>query len=266
MQIDESDALPTDRKPTLGQITTDASLAISAGADTTSSALTSCIYCLTKNPADLKRLREEVDALFSDGDDENVLFDNQKLAELKFLNAVINETLRLFPPVPSGIERAPYPGTGTKVFGEHVLPEGNSVTIPTYALHRDPRYFAPLPDAFWPERWTLAEHNKGDISSEGRSFENVEIVEADAPKPKITHNMVAFIPFSYGPRNCIGMRLAMLEMRIVLSLLVRKFDFAPAPGEGCEGLNRFEETIQDWFAISVGRLNVKVTPRFEKEV
>ena len=51
--------------------------------------LTSCIYCLTKNPAELKRLREEVDALFADGDDENVLFDAQKLADAKYLNAVV---------------------------------------------------------------------------------------------------------------------------------------------------------------------------------
>ncbi len=60
------------------------------------------------------------------------------------------------------------------------------------------------------------------------------------------------------------MRLAMLEMRIVLSLLVRKFEFSPAPGEGREDMNNYEETIQDWFAVSVGRLNVKLTPRVEK--
>lgn len=267
--IDESDYLPTDRKPTMGQITTDASFAISAGADTTSSVLTSCIYCLTKNPADQKRLREEVDSLFSEGDDESVLFDNQRLADMKYLNAVVNETLRLFPPVPSGSERAPYPGTGNKVFGGHVIPEGNSVSIPTYSLHRDPRYFAPLPDTFWPERWILCETtNSSSLDSrtpEDTSEESITKAEdLDAPKPRITHNMAAFIPFSYGPRNCVGMRLAMLEMRIVLSLLVRKFDFAPAPGEGHEDLDRYEEKMQDWFAISVGSLNIKITPRLEK--
>lgn len=89
-QIDESDALPADRKPTMGQITTDASLAMTAGADTTSGVLTSCVYCLTKNPAVVKRLREEVDALFADaGDDESVLFDSQALAGMKFLNAAM---------------------------------------------------------------------------------------------------------------------------------------------------------------------------------
>lgn len=263
--IDESDNLPTDRKPSLGQITTDSSFAISAGADTTSSVLTSCIYCLAKNPSDLKHLREEVDALFSDGDDESVLFDAQKLVDMKYLNAVINETMRLFPPVPSGSERAPLPGTGSKIFGEHVIPEGNSVNIPTYALHRDPRYFAPLPDTFWPERWIIAEENSNfsDGSAPGVSPEKNTLLETEegdkAPKRKITHNMSAFIPFSYGPRNCVGMRLAMLEMRIVLSLLVRKFDFAPAPG--VDDLDKYEESMKDWFAISVGNLNVKLTPR-----
>lgn len=84
----------------------------------------------------------------------------------------------------------------------------------------------------------------------------------DTPKRKITHNVAAFIPFSYGPRNCVGMRLAMLEMRIVLSLLVRSFDFAPAPG--VEDLKKYEETMKDWFAISVGSLNIKLTPRSAK--
>ncbi len=148
-----------------------------------------------------------------------------------------------------------------------VIPEGNSVTIPTYALHRDPRYFAPLPDTFWPERWVIAEENScardgrtpGDISEKIKA-ESVH----DIPKPKITHNMASFIPFSFGNRNCVGMRLAMLEMRVVLSLLVRKFDFAPATGAGQEDLNKYEETMKDWFAISVGRLNVKLTHRAEK--
>jgi len=243
-------------------------LAISAGADTTSSVLTSCIYCLTKSPADLTRLREEVDSLFSGGGDESILLDSQTLADMKFLNAVINETLRLHPAVPSGSERAPYPGTGSKVFGEHVIPEGNSVIIPTYALHRDLRYFSPLPDSFWPERWILAEENSnasdsrppGDTSEKRNTKEDFNTTT----RPRITHNMAAFVPFSYGPRNCVGMRLAMLEMRIVLSLLVRKFEFSPAAGEGREDLNNYEETIQDWFAVSVGRLNVKLTPRVEK--
>lgn len=144
-----------------------------------------------------------------------------------------------------------------------VIPEGNSVTIPTYALQRDPRYFGPLPDTFWPERWILAEESGKASDSDSLGNSRAKVLD-DAPKTKITHNMAAFVPFSFGPANCVGMRLAMLEMRIVVALLVRNFDFAPAPGVGREDLDKYEGTIEDWFAASVGQLNVKLTPRFDK--
>ena len=138
-----------------------------------------------------------------------------------------------------------------------MIPEGNSVTIPTYAIQRDPRYFGPLPDTFWPERWILAEENNKVVDSEKLRIDS----KTAEPKTKVTHNMAAFVPFSYGPANCVGMRLAMLEMRIVVALLVRNFDFAPAPGESREDLEKYEGTIKDWFAVSVGQLNVKLIPR-----
>lgn len=90
-QIDESDNLAADRKPSLAQIMTDANTAISAGADTTASVLANCVYCLIKIPADLKRLQLEIDAApaASDDEDEDVLSDAQKLADMPFLNAVM---------------------------------------------------------------------------------------------------------------------------------------------------------------------------------
>ena len=67
--------------------------------------------------------------------------------------------------------------------------------------HRDPRYFSPHPNSFWPERWLKA---KSD--------------------PTITHNMNAYLAFSAGPANCVGKPLALIEMRMVLAALLQVFD------------------------------------------
>ena len=113
--------------------------------------------------------------------------------------------------------------------------------IPPYVLHRDPRYFSPMPDNFWPERW---------LSS------------PPTPSTKSTSNFIlnhnAFIPFSYGPQNCVGKRLAMVEMQMVVSLLVQRFDITFAQGFDH---NQWEDSMQDWFVAEVGRLPVKLTSR-----
>ena len=110
--------------------------------------------------------------------------------------------------------------------------------IPPYALHRDPRYFSPKPDDFWPERWLSSSSTKSTST--------------------LVLNHSAFIPFSYGPQNCVGKRLAMVEMRMVVSLLVQRFDISFA-----EGFDRdkWEDNMQDWFVVEVGRLPVKLALR-----
>ena len=104
-------------------------------------------------------------------------------------------------------------------------------------MHRDPRYFSPFPDQFWPERWLQSGSTSG----------------------KATLNTNAFIPFSYGPRNCVGKRLAIVEMQMVVALLVWRFDFSAATD--CD-LNKWEAAMQDWFVTEVGELPVELTPRF----
>ena len=106
-------------------------------------------------------------------------------------------------------------------------------------MHRDPRYFSPFPDRFWPERWLQS----GSTSTSDKG----------------TLNTNAFIPFSYGPRNCVGKRLAIVEMQMVVALLVQRFDFSVAAE--CD-LNKWEGAMEDWFVFAVGELPVKLTPRF----
>lgn len=82
--------------------------------------------------------------------------------------------------------------------GENVIPAGTNVIIALYAISRDPQYFD-QPDEFIPERF-LATNN----SSKKNSF--------------------AFVPFSAGPRNCIGQKFAMLEMKTFLYKLLRNYE------------------------------------------
>jgi len=231
----DEDGLEPDPPSDL-QVVSDGALTVVAGADTSAMVLVNTFYLLITHPVEYARLRADVDANFPAGDEEGA-FDFMKLSKMPFLNAVINEVLRLYPAVPSGSERIPVKGSGGKVVGEHFIPEGTSVIFPAYVMHRDPRYFSPFPDRFWPERWLQS----GSTSDKG------------------TLNTNAFIPFSYGPRNCVGKRLAIVEMQMVVALLVQRFDFSVAADYD---LNKWEGAMEDWFVITVGELPVKLTPRY----
>ena len=111
------------------------------------------------------------------------------------MDAVIDETLRLYPTVIflKRVSSADYElkGTGITIKKDHV------VHIPTYAMHRDPEYFAD-PEVFRPERF-LPEN--------------------------IAHNLYTYLPFGAGPRNCLGMRLAQLEIKLALVSLIHRYVF-----------------------------------------
>jgi cytochrome P450 len=123
------------------------------------------------------------------------------------LDAVINETMRLYPPVQSGVGRQTSP-QGVTVQTENgpvYIPGNVAISIPTLTLQRDPRYFSPHPNAFRPDRWLY-------------------------PEKEEAFNKDAFIPFAYGAASCVGKALAWMEMRLFLARLVQQYTFTPAPG------------------------------------
>jgi len=143
-------------------------------------------YFLVQNPNAYKKLKEEVNGLFKDEEYEAV-----KLGDLDrapYLNACINESLRLFPPGPNGMQRVVNTPGGLTLGGKHV-PEGTKISVHGWSVHHDPRYFE-RPMEFIPERW----------------LENSEF--------KGVHNASAFIPFSQGVYGCVGRRLALQEARM----------------------------------------------------
>ncbi|KAF8265718.1 cytochrome P450 [Lactarius quietus] len=223
--------LPESERPSPADVAKDGRLAIIAGSGTTSSVLTAAFYYLLCNPIAYERLQAEVDSTFPRGDEP---LDAAKLSQMEWLNGCINEALRLQPPNLSGSQRTVGKGRGTKVLGNLIIPEETQLSLHTYSIHRDPRNFH-TPEAFLPERW----FSSGVPSGE--------------------HNTAAFFPFSYGPTNCVGKNLALLEMRMLLYWVIRRFRLSKAPGVSYE---EWEGKILDWiFVVHQDPLLVSVSLR-----
>ncbi|KAJ5663234.1 hypothetical protein N7507_003965 [Penicillium longicatenatum] len=132
-----------------------------AGSDTTAATLTNVFFELARDPKLQKSLQSELDALPD--------LSTDRLTGLKYLDAIINETLRLHPVIPSGLQRLT-PPEGLQI-GETYIPGDVMVAVPMHALFRDERVFG-FPDEFRPERWTS--------------------------EPELVKDASAFIPFGAG--------------------------------------------------------------------
>ncbi|KAF9976212.1 hypothetical protein BGZ73_008994 [Actinomortierella ambigua] len=180
----------------------EATVFLIAGSETTSMALTWALIYLVKHPEKLERLREEIDAATS----ENVYGQIPKLDQVRklpYLDAVLNESLRLRPVAATGLPRE-IP-EDTEMLG-YKIPKGTICLAQIRELHSNPLYF-PEPEAFIPERW----------------------IPNESPFPPIQD--FTFYPFSAGTRNCVGKNFAMMEMRLVLSAIVATYDMEFIPGQ-----------------------------------
>ena len=188
-----------------------------AGHDTTSILLCWALYELSRTPHALDSIRTELDDFLGpDASPANIrarlhVKSNQDaLAQLPYLNAVIKETLRVHPP--GGSARFIPPGSGFSVQlpgtekepGERVVLDGLLVYLCQSIIHTDPKVFGEDAADFLPERWLVKGKGKGKL---------------------ISGPAGAWRPFERGPRNCIGQELANIEARIILALVVRRYDF-----------------------------------------
>uniref|UniRef100_A0A182J4W3 Uncharacterized protein n=1 Tax=Anopheles atroparvus TaxID=41427 RepID=A0A182J4W3_ANOAO len=181
---------------TLNELAAQVFIFFLAGFETSSTTQSFCLYELAKNPDIQERLREEINSAIEANGGE-VTYD--LVMGIQYLDNVINETLRKYPPVDT-LTRKPaqdyvIPGT------QHVLPEGMIVQIPIYAIQRDPEHY-PEPDRFDPDRFTPEEVKK--------------------------RHPYVFLPFGEGPRICIGLRFGMMQTKVGLITLLRKFRFSPS--------------------------------------
>ncbi|XP_015215988.2 cytochrome P450 3A40-like isoform X1 [Lepisosteus oculatus] len=159
------------------------------GYEPTSTSLSFLAYNLATNPDVQKKLQKEIDEVFSN----KAPVTYEALMKMEYLDMVISESLRLFPS--PRLERM---CKKTVEINGVTIPEGIIVTIPVYALHHDPDHW-PEPDVFKPERFSKA--NKESMDP------------------------YAYLPFGTGPRNCIGMRFALMVMKLAVVQLLQSFSF-----------------------------------------
>ena len=122
------------------------------------------------------------------------------------------------------------------------------MNIPPYVIQRQARYFSPMPDSFWIERWLQTSSSPAAVA----------LSSPKAPRVQ-AHELGAFLPFSYGPANCAGKMLALAEIRVVVALLLQRFDFAFEKGYDT---SRWEKEMNNYFVLRLGQLPIVLTRRF----
>ncbi|CAF3064566.1 unnamed protein product [Rotaria sp. Silwood2] len=219
---------PLIRKLTKYEIASNIFLFMVAGYETGSTALAYMSYVLATHPNEQLKLQNHIDAYF-DSNNEHSISNYQVISEMKYLDMFIRETLRMYPISPSIINRQ-----NTEEF--HIdnvgtIPVGTIITANIYSLHFNPDLWGPVgPHTFYPERFATKRHP------------------------------LAWIPFGAGPRNCVGMRFALMEMKIVLIRLLRIYSIIDC---GQQTHQPFKE-LEEFMVISPKKALVRLQLRDEQ--
>ncbi|EDL90309.1 cytochrome P450, family 4, subfamily b, polypeptide 1 [Rattus norvegicus] len=167
------------------------------GHDTTTSGISWFLYCMALYPEHQQLCREEVRGILGDQDS----FQWDDLAKMTYLTMCMKECFRLYPPVPQVYRQLNKPVT---FVDGRSLPAGSLISLHIYALHRNSTVW-PDPEVFDPLRFS--------------------------PENAAGRHPFAFMPFSAGPRNCIGQQFAMNEMKVVTALCLLRFEFSLDPSK-----------------------------------
>ncbi|KAJ7488873.1 cytochrome P450 [Mycena latifolia] len=200
-----------------GELLAQTSAIIFAAMDTTSSGLSRVFHVLAERPDVQEKLRAEV--LGATAHTESGHLDHDAVVELPYLDAVLRETLRLYPPVAPAVIRetmapavlplaTPLIGTDGRAVSSIAVPKGTTVWVAVAKANHDPAVWGPHAREFRPERWVGGR-------AEGAS-RNVKM-------PGVWGGTMTFIG---GGRSCIGFKFSQLEMKVVLCVLLRSFKFS----------------------------------------
>lgn len=159
--------------------------------ETTAKTLDFLAYVLARNPEVMTRLQKEIDSTFPNKSS----VEYEALMQMEYLDTVVSECLRLYPP----IARLDRKAKETVRIKGITIPKDMAVIVPVYALHRDPELW-PEPEEFRPDRFS--KENKQNI------------------------HPYAYLPFSTGPRNCLGMRFALVIVKLALVEVLQKYSFS----------------------------------------
>uniref|UniRef100_A0A182MJS7 Cytochrome P450 n=1 Tax=Anopheles culicifacies TaxID=139723 RepID=A0A182MJS7_9DIPT len=198
---------------------------ILGGHDTTATSISWTLFLLGTEPSIQERVLQEIEHVM--GGDSERWPTMRELNEMRYLEACIKEGLRLYPSIPIIGRRL----TEDVRLTDHLLPAGTNAVIVVYQLHRDPAVF-PNPERFNPDHFLT---DASDVSTKRHPF--------------------AYIPFSAGPRNCIGQKFGALEAKAVLASVLRRYRVEAVDRR--ENLTLYGELV----LRSKGGLKIRITKR-----
>ncbi|KAI0840689.1 cytochrome P450 [Hypoxylon sp. FL0890] len=175
---------------------------LAAGHETTATAMTWAIYMLSKNPEVQNRLRAEIREKLPPIDSDREV-NSHEIDQMPYLNAVCNEVLRYYSPVPITLREA---AVDTTIQG-HKVPKGTSIILCPWATNFDKTLWGPDAHEFKPERWVPKGPDDKRAASGGAT------------------SNYAFMTFLHGPRSCIGLQFAKAEFACLLATWVGRFEF-----------------------------------------
>ncbi len=202
---------------------------MTAGYETTSTTLSYISYVLVTHPDEQQKLQDHIDAHF-DPQTENDMPSYDTVSQIDYLDMFIRETLSMYPILPMVINRQSTEEFYIKNIGK--IPVGTRVAVDMYSLHFDPDLWGPVdPHQFYPERFTTKRH------------------------------AMAWIPFGAGPRNCVGMRFALIEIKILLVRLLKTYSFIECGDKTQQSIKQ----LREGFVIAPKELSIQLKHRYNDE-
>ncbi|XP_064478342.1 cytochrome P450 3A2-like [Ornithodoros turicata] len=189
-EFNNNDVKKDPKKISADDVAVNATVLFVAAFGTTSTALSYLTYVMAKYPEVQEKMREEVEAALKKSDE----LDYNTVMGLTYVNQVMQETLRMYPPVIIFTTRE---AEVDKEVNGLKIPAGTTIMAPTYQVHMDEKHW-PEPEKFDPERFS--------------------------PENMRTQHPLAYQPFGIGPRNCVGMRLAILEILYTAARMVLEYE------------------------------------------
>ncbi|MDR8394302.1 cytochrome P450 [Aliifodinibius sp. S!AR15-10] len=189
--LEAGEGLPVEHELTDRQIRDEVITLLLAGHETTANLLTWTLHLLSQHPGVAQKLRDEL-AKVLQGREPSV----DDLSELQYMEMVLKESVRLYPPVWIISRKA----IDNDMIDGYTIPAGSTVTLCIYTLHRHPEFWDD-PEAFIPERFS------------GEQSQN--------------RDKYAYLPFGGGPRSCIGKYFALMEAQLVLAMICRQYHLKP---------------------------------------
>jgi len=175
------------------ELVSEAILQIIAGSDTTASAIRSTLLYLMTSPGAYHALQREIDTSINTGRVSRPVIRDFEAQQLPYLQAVIKEGIRVFPPVTSAMPKMAAEDDTVEIDGKAVwLPRGTNVSYCAWGLHRSKDIFGPDADSFRPERW---------LEASGEQLTRMQ--------------KTAELVFGYGKYQCLGKTVAMMELNKV---------------------------------------------------